>query len=63
MFGHRVRLEKALFAKAKRYAELGGYSSVEEFVTHAVERELAKLDESQSEQELRNKLRGLGYIS
>jgi hypothetical protein len=63
MFGHRVRLEKALFAKAKRYAELAGYSSVEEFVTHALERELARLDESQSEQELRNKLRGLGYIS
>ncbi len=34
MFGPRIKLDKALLAKVKRYADLAGYSSVDEFVTH-----------------------------
>lgn len=63
MLGKNVKLDKALLAKAKRYAAIAGYSSVEEFVTHALEKELAKLDDAQSEDEIRQRLKGLGYIS
>jgi metal-responsive CopG/Arc/MetJ family transcriptional regulator len=63
MFGSRIKLDKALVAKVKRYADLAGYSSVEEFITHALEKEIAQLEEAESEQELKNKLKGLGYIS
>jgi metal-responsive CopG/Arc/MetJ family transcriptional regulator len=63
MFGNRVKLDKALLAKIKRYADLAGYSSVEEFITHALEKEIAELEQSDSEQELKRKLKGLGYIS
>ena len=63
MFGSRIRLDKALVAKVKRYADLAGYSSVEEFITHALEKELAQLEEAESEEELKKKLKGLGYIS
>jgi metal-responsive CopG/Arc/MetJ family transcriptional regulator len=63
MFGNRVKLDKALLAKIKRYADLAGYSSVEEFITHALEKEIAQLEQSESEQELKKKLKGLGYIS
>jgi hypothetical protein len=63
MFGNRVKLDKALLAKIKRYADLAGYSSVDEFVTHALEKEIAELEQSESEQELKKKLKGLGYIS
>ena len=63
MFGSRIKLDKALVAKVKRYADLAGYSSVEEFITHALEKELAQLEGAESEQELKNKLKGLGYIS
>ena len=63
MFGSRIKLEKALLVKVKRYADLAGYSSVEEFITHALEKEIAQLEEAESEQELRKKLKGLGYIS
>ena len=45
MFGSGIKLDKALLAKVKRYADLAGYSSVEEFITHALEKELAKLEE------------------
>jgi metal-responsive CopG/Arc/MetJ family transcriptional regulator len=63
MFGNRVKLDKALLAKIKRYADLAGYSSVDEFITHALEKEIALLEQSESEQELKKKLKGLGYIS
>ena len=63
MFGSGIKLDKALVARAKRYADLAGYSSVEEFITHALEKALAQLEEAASEQELKNKLKGLGYIS
>lgn len=63
MFGSRVKLDRALVAKIKRYADLEGYSSVEEFITHVLEKEIAQLEQAESEQELKKKLKGLGYIS
>jgi hypothetical protein len=64
MFGSsRIILDKALFAKVKRYARLAGYSSADEFVTHALERQIALLEAADSEEEIRKKLKGLGYIS
>lgn len=62
MFG-RVKLDKGLLKKIKMYSEIAGYSSVEEFITHALEKEIALLEEADSEEEIRKKLQGLGYIS
>jgi metal-responsive CopG/Arc/MetJ family transcriptional regulator len=59
----KVRLDKDLVAKVKRYADLAGYSSLEEFISHALEKELMKLEDADSEEEIRKRLRGLGYIS
>ncbi len=64
MFGDRkIKLDKALWRKIQRYAEIAGYSSADEFVTHALEKEIALLEESDSDEEVKKKLRGLGYIS
>jgi len=63
MFGKNLKLDKALLAKAERYARIAGYSSAEEFVAHALEKELAKLEGAESEAEIRKRLQGLGYIS
>ena len=64
MFGNtKVKLDSDLVAKMKRYADLAGYSSVEEFITHALEKEIAKLADAGSEEEVKKRLRGLGYIS
>jgi len=59
----KIKLDKELFRKVKKYADLAGYSSVEEFITHALEKEIAQLEESASEEEIKKKLQGLGYIS
>ncbi len=64
MFGSgRVKIDKALLDKIKRYAAIAGYSSPEEFITHALEKEIAKLEESDSDEAIRNTLKGLGYIN
>jgi metal-responsive CopG/Arc/MetJ family transcriptional regulator len=59
----KIKLDKDLLAKVKKFSELAGYSSVEEFVTHCLEKEIARLEESDSEEEIKKKLKGLGYIS
>jgi metal-responsive CopG/Arc/MetJ family transcriptional regulator len=64
MFGsNRIKLDKALLDRVKRYADIAGYSSVEEFITHALEKEIKQLDEAESEEEIKKRLKGLGYIS
>jgi hypothetical protein len=57
-----IKLKKDLLQKVKRVAAAGGYSSPEEFVEHVLEREIAKLEDAQSDEEILRKLKGLGYI-
>ena len=59
----KIKLDKDLLEKVKKFAQLAGYASAEEFVTHCLEKEIAQLAESDSEEEIKKKLKGLGYIS
>jgi len=63
VFRSRIRLDRDLLKRVRRYSEIAGYSSVEEFIEHALEKELTKLEDAKDEEELRQRLRGLGYIS
>ena len=55
-------MNKALWAKVKKCADAGGYSSPTEFVEHVLEKELAKVETSASDEEIAKKLQGLGYL-
>jgi predicted DNA-binding protein len=57
-----VKLRKELWERVKRCAGLAGYSSPEEFVEHIIERELAKLEDAETDEQIINKLKGLGYL-
>lgn len=59
----KIKLDKDLLEKVKKYAEMSGYSSPEEFITHCLEKEISQLESSESEEEVKKKLKGLGYIS
>jgi hypothetical protein len=61
--GSRVKIDPALLEKAARYAEAAGYATVEEFIEHAIEKEMAQLEGGDSEEAIRKRLKGLGYIS
>ena len=62
--GSKVKLDKDLIERSKKYAEEAGYSSLEEFITHAVEKELRSAGGSQAEddEQVTKRLKGLGYI-
>ena len=57
-----LKLDKALCQRAARCAEEAGYSSMEEFVEHAIEKELAHYEKPESTQDVAEKLKGLGYL-
>lgn len=62
--GPKVKIDKDLLEKVKKYSRIAGYSSPEEFIHHALEKEIAQLEEAgEDEEEIKKKLRGLGYIS
>jgi hypothetical protein len=64
MFGSKIAVDRELLAKVKKCAALAGYASPEEFVQHVLEREIAKFEEGGgSEEEIRRRMQGLGYIS
>ncbi len=59
----KIKLERELYDRVKKFAEVAGYSSVEEFVGHILEKELSSVDETESEEEIKKRLQGLGYLS
>ena len=63
MFGSKVKIDKALLEKISKYSEAAGYSSPGEFINHALEKEISKLEGADSEEEIKKRLKGLGYIS
>jgi len=58
----KIKIESGLLERAKRAAVAAGYSSVEEFVAHCVEKELKLHETDAVEGQVADQLRGLGYI-
>jgi metal-responsive CopG/Arc/MetJ family transcriptional regulator len=65
MFGAtKIKLDKELLEKVKKYAAIAGYSSPEEFIQHVLEKEIAKFEQGdETEEEIKKRMQGLGYIS
>ncbi len=65
MFGKKgIALDPALLERAKLAAAKAGYASVDEYVSHLVERELDRSEDAGADAEdIKKKLEGLGYIS
>lgn len=57
-----VKLNSSLCDRAGLIVKKAGYSSLEEFIEHAMERDLARLETSESKEELMRKMKGLGYL-
>jgi hypothetical protein len=67
MFGNRVKIDDELYARAKKCAELAGYSSADEFIQHVLEKEINQImgsdsSEGDTPEEIKKRLQGLGYI-
>ena len=59
----KVSLDKDLIVRLTKVADIAGYATVEEFITHILEKELVQIEDTKSDEDMREKLRGLGYIS
>ena len=66
MFGYKLKIEDDLLQKLKKCSEMAGYASVDEFIVHALEKEATQIlgadSSAASEEEIKKRLRGLGYI-
>ena len=58
----KIKIDDPLYERAKRAAQIAGYSSAEEFIAHCVENEIKRLKIEDVEQQVSDQLRGLGYI-
>jgi metal-responsive CopG/Arc/MetJ family transcriptional regulator len=57
-----IKLNSDLWRRVEEHAKKAGYSSPEEFVEHALEKELSKDEDAASQQEVERRLKGLGYL-
>jgi hypothetical protein len=58
----KIEFEDVLWTKVKKFAETAGYSSPEEFVQHAVERQMDAAASPEEDRDAAGKLKGLGYL-
>jgi len=58
----KIRIDNGLYRRLKRVTEIAGYSSVDEFVLHIIEKELDKIEDPEEGKAIEERLRGLGYI-
>ena len=66
MFGSnqvKVKIDRDLHDRLRKVADVAGYATTEEFITHVLEKEMLHFEEAATDEDIRDKLKGLGYIS
>ena len=65
MFGKnvRVKIDRDLYDRVRKIADVAGYATTDEFIEHVLEKELLHFEDAASDEAVRDKLKGLGYIS
>jgi hypothetical protein len=61
--GPKIKLDKDVYERATKVAEIAGYATVAEVVSPVGERALQNFEDTQSDDDIKKKLQGLGYIS
>ena len=66
MFGGstaKVKLDRDLVDRLRKVADVAGYATVDEFITHVLEKEMLHFEDVKDDKDMRERLKGLGYIS
>ncbi len=58
----KIKIDKSVYERLARVAEIAGYASTNEFISHVLDREVVSLEQSKTDEEVEKQLRGLGYI-
>jgi len=59
----KIKLDKDLYERLTDCSVVVGYSSVNEFILHVLEKEAALIEEAEDDPDIQERLKGLGYIS
>jgi hypothetical protein len=59
----KVKIDRDLYDRVRKIADVAGYATPEEFVAHVLEKEMLHFEDAGSDEDIRNRLKGLGYIS
>ena len=62
MFEPKIRIPSGLYEKLEKVSKLQGYGSTDEMILHVRENIARCADEQLSEEEVRKRLQGLGYL-
>jgi hypothetical protein len=62
MFEPKIKIRRELYARLAKVASGQGYSSTDEFILHLLEKAAQAADDSLSEEQVRERLKGLGYL-
>ena len=58
----KIKLDGNLYDRIKKVSDTAGYASPDEFIVHLIEKELSVIESAESDEEVTERLRGLGYI-
>lgn len=58
----KIKIDSSLFSRAITASEAAGYSSVDEFIIHLIEQGIEQAGSDDTDEQVSEKLRGLGYI-
>ena len=58
----KIKIDSHLYDRIKDVSERAGYASPEEFIVHVLEKELSVVEAAGSDEEVSERLRGLGYL-
>ncbi len=59
----KIKIDNDLFERLTDCSVLVGYSSVEEFIVHVLEKEADLLEKADDDPDVMARLKGLGYIA
>ena len=59
----KVKLDRDLRREAAKVADVAGYATVEEFITHVLEKEMLHFEDAKDDEDIARAPEGLGYIS
>ena len=58
----KIKLDSSLYERVKKIAQMAGYASPDEFIVHVLEKELSVLESAETDEDVTERLRGLGYL-
>jgi len=59
----KIKIDKELYKKIEHVSEIAGYSSVNEFILHLLEKAVEQENPEETDEDVLKRLQGLGYIS